>query len=72
MEKQTVLIGMYRHEDIKLYCFYFRDARGFKHRISSYEESSGVKDLYMCCGAPMITPEEYNSLPYQIKDGEKD
>lgn len=43
---------------------YFRDANGFKYKISGYEENiSGARDLRNCSGIKEMTLEEYKNLP---------
>ena len=43
---------------------YFRDFRGFKYKISGYEENmTNAKDMCICSGVKEMTTEEYNALP---------
>lgn len=66
----AIIVGLNREpfSNSFRYELYLRDNRGYKYRIILYEDSNmGIKDLYMCASIPVMTRDEYLSLPDKVE-----
>jgi hypothetical protein len=65
--KAPLLIGAEYDEKGGAAFLYFRDARGFKHRVAVYgvgKSNYGVEDFFYCAdNIPKMSAKEYNLLP---------